>query len=291
MRRKVVGGIWIPFHKAMFGVKRDGPRVLLIIATRLVRWRLLLSPPFGGPDNMALDEALMRRARRTGETVLRVYGWSTPTLSLGRNQKARGHYDEAGLARAGIAVVRRPTGGRALLHDHEVTYSVTAPASAPQGVSESYERINLLLVHALRSLGVPVAPARPVQRASAPSLTPCFAEPAFGELVVGGRKLVGSAQWRDGGALLQHGSILLDDDQRTIPTLMRAPLPLPPPAATLRGALGRLPSLEEVSEALFAAVREREDPEATPLEPEAALSEEARVGAGRYRDPAWTWRR
>src|SRR5207237_329386 len=106
---------------------------------------------------------------------------------------------------------------------HEVTYSVTAPATSGAGVSESYERINLLLMYALRSLGVAVAPARPTQRASAPSLTPCFAEPADRELVVGGRKLVASAQWRDGGALLQHGSILLDDDQGAIPALLRAP--------------------------------------------------------------------
>jgi lipoate-protein ligase A len=239
---------------------------------------------------MALDEALMRRARRTGETVLRVYGWSTPTLSLGRNQKARGHYDDGALARAGIEVVRRPTGGRALLHDREVTYSVTAPAPVSP-VGESYDRINLLLVHALRSLGVRVAPARPTQRESAPSLTPCFAEPAARELVVAGRKLVASAQWRDGGALLQHGSILLHDDQRAIPALMRAPLPAPPPAATLRDLLGRAPSLEEVAEALFAGVREREDPDAVPLIPEPALLEEARQDARNYRDPAWTWRR
>jgi lipoate-protein ligase A len=274
----------------MFGVKRDAARALFIIATRLVRWRLLLSSPLGGPDNMALDEALMRRARRTGEWVLRVYGWSTPTLSLGRNQKARGHYDERALARAGVEVVRRPTGGRALLHHHEVTYSVTGPAPVSP-VGESYDRITLLLVHALRSLGVQVTPARPTQRQGAPSLTPCFAEPAEGELVVAGRKLVASAQWRDGGALLQHGSILLDDDQRDIPALMRAPLPAPPPAATLRDALGRAPSLEEVADALFAAVRQREDPEAVPLVPEAGLLDDARGAARSYRDPAWTWRR
>ena len=77
---------------------------------------------------MALDEALMSRARRSGETVLRVYGWAAPTLSFGRHQRALGEYDEAALLRAGVGVVRRPTGGRALLHDREVTYSVTAPA-------------------------------------------------------------------------------------------------------------------------------------------------------------------
>jgi lipoate-protein ligase A len=146
-------------------------------------------------------------------------------------------------------------------------------------------------MYALRSLGVAVAPARPTQRASAPSLTPCFAEPADRELVVGGRKLVASAQWRDGGALLQHGSILLDDDQGRIPALLRAPLPATPPAATLRAVLGRVPSLGEVADALFAAVREHEDDEATALVPERELVDAARNGARHYRDPAWTWRR
>src|SRR4051812_29079295 len=172
---------------------------------------------------MALDEALMGRARRTGEAVLRVYTWRSATLSLGRNQRARGHYDERRLASAGVEVLRRPTGGRALLHHHEVTYSVTAPASPAETVGIWYDRIGGLLLHALRSLGVPVSTAVAVERAAVPSLSPCFAEPAAGELVVEGRKLVASAQWRDGGALLQHGSILLDDDQREILTFMPAP--------------------------------------------------------------------
>lgn len=255
-----------------------------------MRWRLLLTPPLSGPDNMALDEALMRRARRTGETVLRVYGWSTPTLSLGRNQRAKGEYDERALALSGVDVLRRPTGGRALLHRHEVSYSVSA-AAADARVSESYGRINRLVAHALRALGVPVALARPTQRAIGPSLAPCFAEPAAGELVVEGRKLVASAQWRDDGALLQHGSILQDDDQREIPSLMREPLPSPPPAATLRGVLGRVPSLEEVAAELFAAVRQLEDPDAALLEPEREVMDDARLAAPHYRDPAWTWRR
>ncbi|OYV73430.1 MAG: hypothetical protein B7Z72_02540 [Gemmatimonadetes bacterium 21-71-4] len=92
-----------------------------------VRWRSLVSPPLPGVVNMAWDQALMARARRTGEAVLRVYAWAGPTLSLGRNQRARGAYDLGRAAARGVAIVRRPTGGRALLHHHEVTYSVTAP--------------------------------------------------------------------------------------------------------------------------------------------------------------------
>src|ERR1700704_6821622 len=86
-------------------------------------WRLVVTPPDGGAQNMALDEALMDRARTTGEWVLRVYAWSTATISLGRNQTAHGRYDLEQIRRRGLAVVRRPTGGRAILHDHEITYS------------------------------------------------------------------------------------------------------------------------------------------------------------------------
>src|SRR6185312_6462234 len=90
-------------------------------------WRLLRSPASAGADNMAMDEALMAHAARTGQWVLRVYAWSSPTLSFGRNQRALGAYDRARLAERGIDVVRRPTGGRAILHDREVTYSVVGP--------------------------------------------------------------------------------------------------------------------------------------------------------------------
>jgi lipoate-protein ligase A len=254
-------------------------------------WRLLVSPPLGGADNMALDEALMGRARRTGETVLRVYSWSTPVLSLGRNQRAAGVYHDGALARAGIEVVRRPTGGRALLHHREITYSVTAPTPADASTTTAYARINALLATALNALGVAARIATPATRASAPGPHPCFAEPAAGELVLGERKLVGSAQWRDGGALLQHGSILVDDDQCCIPELMRVPAAAYPSPATLRSALGRVPSVAELADALFTAVRSLEDGGAMPFEPEPETLAHAAQVATRHRDPQWVWRR
>jgi lipoyl(octanoyl) transferase len=281
--------MWDVAHKVKFGEARDPARPF-IIAIRRVTWRLLLSPPSGGPENMALDEALMSRARRTGVTVLRVYGWGAPVLSLGRNQRAIGLYDDDILADRGIRVVRRPTGGRALLHHREVTYSVTAPCTTEGPLLAAYDEINSLLISALGMLGVPVDIAAPTARAAAPGGAPCFAEPARGELTLNGRKLVGSAQWRDRGALLQHGSILLDDDQSAIPSLMRSPSE-PPPPATLRDALGRVPVIPEVSGALFSAVRALADPDARSLEPDAELLREAEHNAARYRDDAWTWRR
>jgi lipoate-protein ligase A len=256
-----------------------------------VPWRLLLTPALDGPENMALDEALMARARRTSETVLRVYSWSSPTLSLGRNQRARDLYDERTMRGVGVGIVRRPTGGRALLHHREVTYSVTAPVTASESIAVVYGRINALLLTALAALGVQARAATPAGRSLPPGATPCFAEPSTGELVFGERKLVGSAQWRDDGAVLQHGSILVDDDQALIPSLMMVPVLAPPRPATLRTALGRAPSPCEIAEALWEAVRSLEDRGANVLE----LDDETRRHAGvlteRYRDPVWTWRR
>jgi lipoate-protein ligase A len=285
-----------PVHKVKFGAARSAHgRTSFIIATGIVRWRLLLSPPLGGPDNMALDEALMARARRSGESVLRVYGWARPTLSLGRNQRAAGQYDAGALTAQGIGVVRRPTGGRAILHQREITYSVTAPILADEGLGAAYGRINALLMNALDALGVPAAPAASRGRALAPSATPCFSEPAAGELVTaggdGGRKLVGSAQWREDGALLQHGSILVHDDQERLPALMLEPTAAVPAPATLAESLGRSPTTREVAEALFDAVRQLADERAEALPSDAQLDRDAARLAVRYRDPAWTWRR
>ena len=240
---------------------------------------------------MALDAALLERGSRTGETVLRVYGWRAPTLSFGRNQTARGLYDGAAAAARGFEVVRRPTGGRAVLHHREVTYSVTGPVDAGQSLRESYGRINRLLLDGLRRLGVRAELARTAERAPLPSGIPCFESPTEGELVVGARKLVGSAQYREQYAFLQHGSILIHDDQPLLGALATRPLPPTPPAATLAEALGCAPEPAAVAAALFAAVRRTEDPDATALDLDAALTTAARHAAARFASDDWTWRR
>ena len=256
-----------------------------------MRWRILLSPPLPGADNMALDDALMGRARASGEAVLRVYLWSEPTLSLGRNQRAAGLYDLEAAGTAGVGFVRRPTGGRALLHHREITYSVTAPAPREESIRESYKWINRLLIDGLARLGVDAALAAGEKRARVPDATPCFETPSAGELVVGGRKLVGSAQWRDAGALLQHGSILVDDDQQLAVSLLRAKPVLPPPPATLRSVIGRVPDAEEVMHALASALSERVEREVSELVVDGALAEAAAVARRRYAGDDWTWRR
>jgi lipoyl(octanoyl) transferase len=258
------------------------------------RWRLLLAAPRSGAENMARDSALQARAARTGETVFSIYSWARPTLSFGRHQPAAGLYDIDKLRSANVDVVRRPTGGRAILHDHEVTYSVTSPVRDAEPLRETYARINRILLDGLNRLGVDVELASPTARAPTPSVRPCFETPGGGELVARGSKLVGSAQWRDEAALLQHGSILVDDDQSSLPSFAASATgasdnAIPRPA-TLQALLGRSPAIEEVAGAMFDAVRSREDDEAIEMD-EQEIREETMSRIPLFLDEGWTWRR
>jgi lipoate-protein ligase A len=180
--------------------------------------------------NMALDEALLL-VHETGAALptLRVYGWCQPTLSLGYAQNARQAVDLAACQAQGIAVVRRPTGGRAVLHDQEVTYSVIMPillADGPSPLTEHYRRIGMALAVALQGLGVPVHLARPQMRAAparAMASPACFAALSRYELSAAGKKIVGSAQKRAQHALLQHGSIPLWMDRQRLFQCFRVP--------------------------------------------------------------------
>lgn len=269
---------------------------------------------------MALDHALVRRAAATGEAVLRVYSWSRPCLSLGRHQRARGIYDPDAIRSAGADVVRRPTGGGAVLHHREVTYSVTTPLAVAEGTSAHhrvrhvYEAVNGLLLEALLTLGAPVslAPAQfptgdggthghdsafaspGTDRLGSPiEGSPCFDQPAQGEIVALGRKLAGSAQWREGPAVLQHGSILLADDQYLLARL--APGLRPSPVATLADVLKPQASWGEVEAALRASLdhvlTRAGAPASTHLELDTPTTDTARALWTQYADEAWTWRR
>ncbi len=269
------------------------PSTIYEMACRFVamRWRFLLTPPLDGADNMALDEALMQRARDSGEGVVRVYAWSAPTLSLGRNQRAIGVYTAERARALGVQVVRRPTGGRALLHHREITYSVAAPAPAHESLARSYRAINLALLAALRGLGVHTEIAVRRERLPPPGSAPCFELPADGELMLGGRKLVGSAQFREHGALLQHGSILVHDDQPMVSQLASVSLGVVAPAATLAQALGRDPSPEEFATLLFDVVRRDWDAGASEVNMDGALRDAMARARPRFTDDRWTWRR
>ena len=159
--------------------------------------------PRPGWLNMAIDAVLLQRAE-AGESWLRLYAWE-PCLSFGRHEPAARRYDADGITARGLQVVRRPTGGRAVWHAGELTYAVAAPSAGFGGLRDAYGTIHGLLCDALRSLGVNAELAPP--HAAAPvDAGACFASGAGGEVMVGGRKLVGSAQLRQGTALLQHGT-------------------------------------------------------------------------------------
>jgi len=173
----------------------------------------LLVDPIGrsGAENMATDEALLDRVLRSRGAFLRLYRWDPPTLSIGRNQPLDA------IGQRNVPIVRRPTGGQAVWHEHEITYAVAAPIAAFGSLRHAYREIHTRIAMALRSLGIDavLAEQRPTVQPSN-RLTSCFAQPAGGEILVNGRKLVGSAQMRRGDAFLQHGSILLDGSQERV---------------------------------------------------------------------------
>ena len=176
------------------------------------KWRLIVDPDLTGVENMARDEALVMGAE-TGAgdmPVLRLYGWSEPTISIGYVQEA------ASLVRAGLPVVRRMTGGRAVIHDDEVTYSITAPIYHPLftgGIACSYAVISGCIVAALKNIGISATLSRSAGRGRGEGRAEaCFHAPSRSEVLVDGRKLVGSSQRRFKRAFLQHGSILFSID-------------------------------------------------------------------------------
>jgi lipoate-protein ligase A len=187
-------------------------------------WRVLRDPPASGAWNMALDEALAR-TRGPGEGVLRFYQWTHPTLSYGRHQQIPGGYAPAALRAHGVDAVRRPTGGREVLHDRELTYAVVVPArwggGGPGAPRAIYRSINEVLVQALSTFGVQAQLAGSHHRPLHPEAGACFGAPAPDEVEAGGGKLVGSAQRRFGATLLQHGSILLDAPSVALDDLRR----------------------------------------------------------------------
>ncbi len=242
---------------------------------------------------MALDEALMESVRQGAPPVLRFYRWEPACLSLGRNQPAKDYYDLPALERRGIQVVRRPTGGRAVLHHRELTYAVVVREGELGSPRECYAALNRALVVGLRRLGVAAALQPPsAARAPLPSLLPCFREPTEGEVVAGGRKLIGSAQYREEGVILQHGSLLLEGDQREVREFLRAQEECeePPPPATLREFCDPLPSWETLAAALRAGWEEELGVSVEPGELGEAEQARARELSWRYADLAWTWR-
>lgn len=176
---------------------------------------------------MAIDEAVFREYLR-GEVppTLRFYGWRRPAVSLGHFQDADREIDREACRRLGIAVVRRPTGGRAVLHEQELTYAVVAggPHSPfPEEIEGTYLRISRCLAAGLREVGIVAEMEAEPRPAREPRDAACFAVPSRYELLVGGRKICGSAQMRSQGCFLQHGSLLLRFDPARICAVLKLP--------------------------------------------------------------------
>ena len=169
---------------------------------------------------MAIDTTLLERADRLSEGWLRLYQWKPSCLSFGRHEPAARRYDIGRIQALGLDTVRRPTGGRAVWHARELTYAVAAPSVRLGSLQSAYLEIHRMIADALGRLGARVSLA-PSTRAAPLDAGACFAQPAGGEVMWGTRKIVGSAQYRQGTALLQHGSILLADDQHMVAALTR----------------------------------------------------------------------
>lgn len=179
----------------------------------MVKWRLLSDMAHKGSYNMAVDEALLQ-LHSEGKTppTLRLYRWSQPTVSLGYFQDFHREIDIDGCKRNAVDYLRRPTGGRAVLHDNEVTYSVVIRQELlPGGVLETYRQLSQGLLFGLEFLGIK-AELTNEEYMGEISTAACFDSPSAYELVVGGKKIIGSAQTRKQNTILQHGSFLLDWD-------------------------------------------------------------------------------
>jgi lipoate-protein ligase A len=226
-------------------------------------WRLLCSGHADAFLNMAVDEAiLLAVAEGAAAPTLRLYGWRPPGVSLGYFQPLAREIDAEACRRHGYDIVRRPTGGRAILHDDEVTYSVCVrQADVPGGdrILASYRWISRGIEAAFASLGLGTTFGGNGSRDGGKALpAACFAKAARADMVVDGRKIVGSAQTRRRGAILQHGSIPLSLDFETIADVMPGrPEARTPAAAALAGAatsvsaaLGRPVTFDELCESL-----------------------------------------
>ncbi len=278
-------------------------------------WRLLLSEPADGPLNMAIDEAiLLAVAQGRSLPTLRFYRWAPPCLSLGYAQPVA-DADFARLAALSSDCVRRPTGGKAILHTDELTYSINVPQTDPRvagGIVESYRRLSEGLLRGLTLLGAAARNDREFTAESAESAEKdkrensvdsvlsvakndpvCFITPSNYEITANGKKLIGSAQSRKQSMVLQHGSLPLAGDIARICEVLAFPdeaaraeagRRVRERATTLEAALGRAVSWPAAAEAMtlgFAEVL------ALDLRPGALTAEEWET-AGRLRDTKYS---
>ncbi len=267
-------------------------------------WRLLITPPTHGAWNMAVDEAIVHHIGRGDSTpTLRLYAWTPACLSLGYAQPFA-DVDTTRLTQRGWDVVRRITGGRAILHTNELTYSVIAPNDEPRvagTVLESYNRLAQALLLAVKNLNLSVEIKKGVERDNIPLHNPvCFEVPSTYEITVNGKKLIGSAQARKKEGVLQHGSLPLTGDLSRICQALTfenesaredAASRLLLRATTVESALGREVGWEEARQAFVRAFEAQlgiQFEEGGLSESESKMADE--LVHEKYAHPLWTER-
>lgn len=247
--------------------------------------------PRPGYTNMAVDLALLDRTDRSGESWLRLYQWKPHCLSFGRHEPAARRYDAGRIQRLGLNTVRRPTGGRAVWHAHELTYAVTTPTQCFTTAASAYIEIHDMLRQALASIGVQGSLAPRLRRAGLEAGS-CFSSAAGGEVLVHDHKVVGSAQLRRQTCLLQHGSIILQGNQSLVDSLTCSRSASSHDAVPDAGIpLGRSVTPEEMAEAVANTATTRWVSHWIRVShPDEVLDAAARYFP-RFRSAEWTWNR
>jgi lipoate-protein ligase A len=270
----------------------------------LAQWRLILSPPAAGAWNMALDEAILETtSQRLVWPTLRLYAWDPPCLSLGYAQPYR-DVDIHRLKEKNWDIVRRPTGGRAILHTDELTYAVMAPDDEPRlvgSVLESYFRLAQALIKALEYLDITALANQKNDQRETNSASPvCFEVPSNYEITVQGKKLIGSAQARRRYGVLQHGTLPLYGDLTRITEVLAytsqaertsAAERLLQHACTVEDVYGLIISWQQAAVAISRAFQETLNLQLQPGHPTPAeINRAAELVEEKYSNPAWTER-
>jgi len=263
----------------------------------LTTWRLLNTEQLDGAANMAIDDAISRAVQANlALPTLRFFGWQPACLSLGQAQPG-GDVDQTACRAAGVDVVRRPTGGRAILHTDELTYSVIAPEREPRvagAIVESYKRLSEGLLSGLMLMGVPTRQVERPDEHDRDQGPVCFEVPSNYEIVFAGKKLVGSAQMRKAGVVLQHGAVPLRGDIARISLyLARHPDPqrVRSRATTVEAAIGRVVDYQSAAQLMaqgFATALNLQLEVGELTSEEQAWAEELR--REKYAADEWTYR-
>ena len=273
-------------------------------------WHFINSGKCRASFNMALDEALLEwHSKEEIGPVLRFYEWEPATLSIGYFQRVEKEINMDEVKNQGLGFVRRPTGGRGVLHEHELTYSVIVSESypnMPETVTEAYRVISGGLLEGFRNLGLDATFSIPqtVQQSDdlkKPKSAVCFDAPSWYELVVEGKKVAGSAQTRQKGVILQHGAILLSLDIDKLVSLFtfksevqreQTRKSLPEKAVAIDQLVDRPVTVSECSDAFSKGFELALDMELQPMElTEQQLQYVLEIERTKYANDDWTFRK